>query len=337
MAKYTRNIQGYPINLELVEVNPDAVQLDPTNPRLAFSMRQLERDQRSEDAATLLLITQEDVEELKRSIVLSGGVQEPIYLRANGVVAEGNRRVVALRLAHEDRPEDPRFATMPAWVIPEGTPEIVIQDLLNEIHLGSVRGWAPYEKALQMRALVSGSLIEEEIAGRYRMTPREVRQHIMAADLMDKEYFSITDNPNDVEHRSKFSYFLEFYKNSRLQRRFNDEPELPARFASLVARGQINTGERVRRLPRILESTEATRLLEVVNFDAAEEYLRQQHPEEQEFYALLEKTRVRLGNMTVTELFDLRDSSDRQAILEALRDEVLGRLADLQRLNGNGG
>ena len=49
--------------------------------------------------------------------------------------------------------------TMPAWVIPEGTPESTVQDLLNEIHLGSVRGWAPYEKALQMRALVKGGLI----------------------------------------------------------------------------------------------------------------------------------------------------------------------------------
>ena len=89
---------------------------------------------------------------MKRSIILSGGVQEPIYLRSNGVVAEGNRRVVAMRLAKEERPDDPRFKTMPAWRIPDGTPETVIQNLLNEVHLGSVRGWAPYEKALQLRA-----------------------------------------------------------------------------------------------------------------------------------------------------------------------------------------
>ncbi len=335
MAKYTRNIQGCHVELELVEVNPDAVQLDATNPRLGFSMRQLESSQRSQEAATLLLISQEEAEELKRSIMLSGGVQEPIYLRANGVVAEGNRRVVALRLAKEERSEDPRFATMPAWLIPEGTPEAIIRDLLNEIHLGSVRGWAPYEKALQLRALVSGGLIEEEVAERYRMTPREVKQHIQAANLMDEEYFPITDNPDDAEHRSKFSYFLEFCKNPRLQRRCNDEPDLPDRFATWVARGLITTGERVRRLPRILDSGEATRLLDLVSFDAAEEYLRQQHPEEQEFYALLEKSRKRLHSMTVTELFDLRDSADRRAILEGLRDAILQRLADVDRLNGN--
>src|SRR5262249_19659889 len=150
-------------------------------------------------------MSQEDVEELKRSVVLSGGVQEPIYLRENNVVAEGNRRVVAMRLAKEEHPGNPRFQTMPAWMIPTDTPEYVIQNLLNEIHLGSVRGWAPYEKALQLQALIASGLIEEEVAERYRMTARDVRQHIAAAELMDREYFPITKEPTDIEHRAKFS------------------------------------------------------------------------------------------------------------------------------------
>jgi hypothetical protein len=57
---------------------------------------------------------------------------------------------------------------MPAWLIPDNTPEHVIQDLLNEVHLGTVRGWAPYERALQMQALLDGGLIE--VAERYRMS-----------------------------------------------------------------------------------------------------------------------------------------------------------------------
>src|SRR2546428_936326 len=130
MAKYSRNIQSVPVELELVEIDPDAVTLDATNPRLGFSIRQLEPAERSDAACTLLLTAQEEVEQLKRSILLSGGVQEPIYVRPNGVVAEGNRRVVAMRLAKEDWPDDPRFKTMPAWVIPEGTPETVVQNLL---------------------------------------------------------------------------------------------------------------------------------------------------------------------------------------------------------------
>lgn len=322
MAKYTRNIQGVPVDLELVEVDPDAVTLDPTNPRLGFSIRQLEEAKRTDAACTLLLATQEDAEELKRSVVLSGGVQEPIYLRPNGVVAEGNRRVVAMRLAKEEHPGDLRFKTMPAWVIPEETSESVVQNLLNEIHLGSVRGWAPYEKALQLRALVAGGLIEEEVAERYRMTAREVRQHIAAADFMDHEYFPITADPTNIEHRAKYSYFLEFEKNTKLQKRLETDCALRPRFAGWVKTGRVTTGERVRRLPKILESAEAARLLQVVGFDAAEEYLRREHPEEQELYALLEKTRARLTAMTLTELGELKDSPDRMAIVAALREAV---------------
>src|SRR5258708_5099309 len=179
-ASYVRNIQSHRVELQLIEISPDEVKLDPTNPRVGFSMRQLPPEQRNEAACTLLLTSQEETESLRRSIVQSNGIQEPIYLRANWTIAEGNRRVVALRATKEEFPGDARFATMPAWVIPEGTPEPVVQDLLNEIHLGSVRGWAPYEKALQMRGLIAGGLIEDEVAERYRMTAREVRQQLAA-------------------------------------------------------------------------------------------------------------------------------------------------------------
>src|ERR1700739_2260551 len=205
MASYMRNIQGQSIELTLTEVDPNDVKLDPTNPRVGFSMRQLPENERNDGACVLLLTSQEDTEALRRSIVASNGVQEPIYLRSGGRVADGNRRVGAVRAAQEEVPGNPRFSKMPAWLIPEQTPEHVIQDLLNEVHLGSVRGWAPYERALQMRALIKSGLIEAEIAERYRMTASEVRAQIEAANLMDRMYFPITTDPTDAEHRSKFS------------------------------------------------------------------------------------------------------------------------------------
>ena len=252
MATYTRNIQGTQVELSLIEVNPTEVRLDPTNPRIGFSMRQLPDHERNEAACVLLLTSQEETESLRRSILLSNGVQEPIYVRADGRVAEGNRRVVALRATQEELPGDPRFQQMPAWLIPENTPEHVVQDLLNEIHLGSVRGWAPYERALQMRGLVENGLIEDEVAERYRMTAREVKQQLAALEFMEREYFPIAADPTDPEHRTKFSYFLEFSKNGRLQDHCRRRPQLAQRFAKWVRDGRLDTGMRVRRLPRIL-------------------------------------------------------------------------------------
>ncbi len=296
-------------------------------------MRQLEEHERTDAACTLLLTSQEETEALRRSIILSNGVQEPIYLRSDGRVAEGNRRVVAMRAAKEQFPGDERFAKMPAWVIPEQTPEAVVQDLLNEVHLGSVRGWAPYEKALQMRALMQSGLIEEEIAERYRMTPREVRQQIAAVEMMDSLYFPITEDRTDPNHRTKFSYFLEFYKNGKVVGHCENMPDLPERFSRWVNEGRIDAGVRVRRLPKILSSAEATRLLEVVGFDAAEEYLEQREPREQELYALLERARNRLEQMTVKELVELGGSRQRKELLLALRAEV-GRVLEAVPADG---
>jgi hypothetical protein len=322
MATYNRNIQGRLVKLTLIEVAPTSVVLDPQNPRIGFSMRQLTESEQDDSACALLLTSQEETETLKRSIIASGGVQEPIFLRSDGRVAEGNRRVVAMRAAQEDFPNDDRFTRMPAWAIPADTPEQVIQDLLNEVHLGSVRGWAPYERALQMQGLIDAGLIEEEIAERYRMEPREVRQQLAAVDFMNENYFPITVDPSDPEHRSKFSYFLEFYKNGRIQAHQAAIPDLKESFARWVRDGRLDTGVRVRRLAKILDSKEATRLLDVVGFGAADEYLQRQNPEQHELYATMERARARLESMTVAELMELAGSQERRDILAALEDEL---------------
>lgn len=331
---YHRNIQGTRIPLQLIEVDPDKVKLDATNPRVSFSMGQLGASERNDSAATLLLTSQEDTEGLKRSIILSGGVQEPVYLRHDFSVAEGNRRVVAMRAAKEELPGDHRFKKMPAWLIPKGTPEHTIQDLLNEIHLGSVRGWAPYEKALQMRGLIKAGLVEEEVAERYRMTGTEVRAQIAAAELMDKQYFPITKDPKDPQHRAKFSYFLEFLKNGRLRAHAERIPDLPTKFSKWVRDDKIPTGAKVRRLPKILDVEEAMKLLEVSGFDAADEYVTKQNPREQELYLVLERARTRLYEMPLTEVEELANSADRLDILRGLQRQIQETLEGAARLAG---
>jgi hypothetical protein len=296
-------------------------------------MRQLGDENRSDAACTLLLTSQEDTEGLKRSIILSGGVQEPIYLRHDRTVAEGNRRVVALRAAKEEHPDNSAFRTMPAWIIPNGTPEETVQDLLNEIHLGSVRGWAPYEKALQMRALVKGGLIEAEVAERYRMTANDVRQHIEAANMMDRIYFPITKDPTDPDHRSKYSYFLEFARNTRIQRHREGMKDLPERFAHWVRDGQVDTGMKVRKLPKILDAKEAVRLLEVNGFDAAEEYIAENNPREQELYLQLEKTRARLAKMSIADMVEARQCPERLEILTSLQETLGAVLENIDRVS----
>jgi hypothetical protein len=88
---------------------------------------------------------------------------------------------------------------------------------------------------------------------------------------------------------------------------------------------------RVRRLPKILDTEEATRLLEVEGFDAAEEYLSKHDPREQELYLVLERARVRLQEMSVSELVQVHDSPERLAILKSLQDQIGIVLANVER------
>jgi len=318
--RYRRNVQGRPVELELIEVDPFAVKLDPRNPRIQYAMEQLPAKARNEQACTLVLIAQEETESLKTSLIRSGGVQEPIYVRHDLRVAEGNRRVLATRLAHEEKPHDARFNRMPAWRIPKHVHEAVIQDLLNEIHIGSVRGWAPYERAMQIRALVvEKTLLIEEVAERYRMTVAHVQQQLAAADFMEKEFLPIVPDRSDPEHRSKYSYFLEFERSPRIRRALDDDAGLRQDFAKWVRDGNIYRGVQVRALPKVLASPQARRLLATRGFKAAKEYLAKTDATQHDVYSAAIELTEALENLSLTDLNALAAADEHREALQELK------------------
>jgi len=320
---YVRNIQGHPVELQLVDVDPTSVKLDASNPRIRLAMQQLSDGERNDAACSLVLIAQEETESLKASIVRSGGVQEPIYIRHDGRVAEGNRRVVAMRMAQEEFPKNPHFTTLPAWRIPKNIPEKLVQDLLNEIHIGSVRGWAPFEKATQIRGLVrEGGLLAHEVAERYRMTVAQIDQQIAAADAMESEFFPIVEDKTDPNHRAKFSYFLEFEKNTKIQKLLTSTPDLRADFAKWVRDGKVFKGVQVRTLPKILASSTATKILEARGFKAAKDHLSKSAPEEHDLYARAIELTEEIGQLSLDEVEDLRGSEERQSVLHELKQQI---------------
>ena len=97
---------------------------------------------------------------------------------------------------------------------------------------------------------------------------------------------------------------------------------MPRRFAVWVNNRHIDSGVNVRRLPKILGSAEATRLLEVIGFNAAVEYLEKNNPSEQQLYSIVENLRSRLKSIDVTELLELGESVERQAILRSLQKQI---------------
>jgi hypothetical protein len=83
-----------------------------------------------------------------------------------------------------------------------------------------------------------------------------------------------------------------------------------------------------------LDAKEALRLLEIDGFDAAEEYLAERNPREQELYLLIERTRARLSQISVTEMIAARQSPERLEILESLRQTLSDVLDNIGRVSG---
>src|ERR1700687_3127337 len=80
--------QAIPVTYELVSV--DEVQLDPENPRIKEQLKKLgiKGTPTQTDLRELILNKISGVQGLIRRIRVNGGLQEPIYVRADGRAAE---------------------------------------------------------------------------------------------------------------------------------------------------------------------------------------------------------------------------------------------------------
>ena len=74
-------------------------------------------------------------------------------------------------------------------------------------------------------------------------------------------------------------------------------------------------------------------LLEVNGFDAAEEYIAENNPREQELYLQLEKTRARLSKMSIADMVEARQSPERLEILKSLQETLGAVLENVDRVS----
>jgi len=328
MTIINRNIGGRFIDLDFCYLDPYEVRLDVTNPRIAYPLLQLSSDDPIEKAVEMVLYSQENLQVLMASINQTRGVQEPIYVRHNGIVAEGNRRVAALRELKKKHPEDTAFESIPAFVIPENVPEKMIRELINAAHLDPKRPWAPFERAMELKNLSEGGQTVTELAETYEMRYSEVQEFIQAAELMIREYIPLLVDLTSPETKKKFSYFLEYAKGPR-KGFINEIPDLDARFAGWVNNGQIPKADNVRkRLKKILASDAALEALENEGYAAAVEVVLDEDLMENPHYRLMEKTMRSLDRMSASALSDLKNDDSKKAVVLGLAKSIF-TVADL--------
>jgi hypothetical protein len=272
-------LDGRKVRVRNLNVPLDEVHLDPRNPRIANTVAAsslpagaLQQEKRIAE----LLWEDPDVRDLYRQILANGGLIERIIISEAGRVVEGNCRTVCYRKLHEKLPNDERWRSIPARILPTDIGEREIAILLGEMHVAGKNTWTPFEKAGHIYRLHRDfSQTQEEIAARFRMSKSKVNQLIRAFETMKTRFLAMYPGHANIR---KFSYFEEFYRKPELREWIVANPEAEDLFVKLVGGNKLTQGTHVRELSDIVRNEEALAVLQEDGFAAAKRVLDESNP-----------------------------------------------------------
>lgn len=238
------------IQLKQVYRNVADLHFDVRNPRL----RHLGKLQREEDVERLLW-KEPSTRTLYREIEYTQGLSTPLIIDEDGVVREGNRRLVCLKKltvkiarGETDVPMY-KVAKVPCYVFPRRTPEddIALYQALE--HVTGKKEWRPVNQAAHVFDLrneygLSFSRISD-ILGRSQSSIRSMEKAYRAT----LEYHELF--PDDGTWMGKYSYFFEAYRHRQTTEWLNIEGNLK-RLADWIHSGKISKGAEIRNLQLII-------------------------------------------------------------------------------------
>ena len=262
--------------ISLAEIRLDDVQLDRNNPRIQYLLQSLEESSPSQEKLIELLWTDSPVKDLKRSIAANGGLIEAIILTADGVVIEGNCRVVCYHKLRDEYADDERWTHIRARILPPGITREQLDVLLGELHIAGKNHWTPFEQAAHLYKMNMKGFSEAWLAEAYRQSKTSISAKIRAYRLMTEKYLEKYPDPKNL---TKWSYFEEFYKKCKPAANTPEGEELEEQFVEWMGHNRFTKGAEVRELPRILASEAATTTLTKKGFGAAWDLVKSDNPE----------------------------------------------------------
>ena len=156
------------------------------------------------------------VDKLLSSIPKHGGISEPLIIRPNGEVLEGNSRLAALRILYKKKEEE-EYLRVPCRVVNLNEEEI--DAFLDQQHVDGKTPWAAYNKAYKAFYRVVVDDVPLHIyARRTSSTKSKVEESINTIKLMMREKMS--------HKKDLFSYYQLFYKNGKLKKCFEEDSDL---------------------------------------------------------------------------------------------------------------
>jgi len=309
-------IEGEAISVEHREMPLEDVRLDPSNPRIQHAVKRITKNGVvSQDDLRNLILDLPGVPELFKSIRDNGGLLEPIYVRPDGRIIEGNCRAASYLKLHNVNRKDARWHTIPAVFVPNSSNRQVAI-LQGQYHVAGKNKWLAYEKAGHLHHMHTELKMDEKTIGRtLGMHERDVIRDLKAYETMTEKLLPEIKSGNGLD---KWSFVQELYKRKDLEE-YRAKPGNVDEFVSLVVNKKLKKGADVRKLARILSHAGAVKVLKKQDVESAMSVVGKADPTaDSRAFRKLKQTTSLLQRLPNKELQRLRDNEKSRAILEEL-------------------
>lgn len=261
MEKLTINIDGVPTEITTKKVDIDKIYLDQENPRIGLFRDSQIKEDLSQDEIRFALINKnpEAFDKLRYSIEVNDGIINPIWLQPLNnekyIIIEGNTRLVIYKELNDKYPHKEAYKKILSRVLPGRVTERQKDFIKLEAHLRGTTPWDSYEKARYLYLLNDREGYSVPVLQRLtRLSQNEIRLFIQAfLDMQDQYLPRFGDDPSEV---FKFSYFVEYEKNTKLKEEMKRHNLTMSDFCNWVGSSRIPRAMLVRELQPLLESKE---------------------------------------------------------------------------------
>jgi hypothetical protein len=264
-----------------------------------------------------------DAPKLRKDIELAGDLRERVILRplptGKFKSVEGNRRRYAFGELHKKYPEETRWQSMPARILPENIDERKVALLLSDMHVVGKVKWDAAEKAGQIFKMNRELDIPlDEIIIHLHASKATVIRWLKAYAFLHERYRKIDNGKYDKNAIEKWSWIDEAYRSPVLRGNLEDDPGFGDRFCRWVGDGRLPKGEYVRRLASILNNPTAAQAFDALApekaYTEAMRIVSATEPEQDsDLYKLLAKVRELCSQAgSIGEVTRLREDTVKQ-------------------------
>jgi hypothetical protein len=316
-------IAGTAVEVSHEVVPLEDLRLDPQNPRVRLQLKVKGRKKAPTQEELLTLIrNQPGYDRLQQQIRMEGGIYDPLIVRNDGQVVEGNTRLAVLTVLSRTPDGLKKWNSVPITRLPVGVSEKVIQLQMAGYHVGGKTKWRAAAKADQIyRLLNEEGATSDEVQAATGMGPTEVQKHIEAYEYLLHEVIPEIANASAERTQeileSKFSHALVLMSTKKLEGVRQDKGKRKA-LAKLIANNKIQ-GAQVRQVHLLLDEPRVRAELQRNGFVAAKEMRRKADPcADSKVLKDVAKLADTLGNLGRSDLELFADHSAARDALQSL-------------------